>query len=890
MPSASMVDRARLALGLGLMLMSGWAALGYQMVWTQQCALWLGHESAAVLAVVSAFFGGLALGAGVLGARIERMAQPLRAYAACEAVIAAWAVMLWAVMPHASAGLLTLIGPEPSAMRQWAVAFGGCFVLLMPATVAMGATLPAMDRVLSGWLETARVGSSDFEQASSTRLAALYAANTAGAVLGVLTVSLWAIPAWGLGWTALLCAGLNGACALIAWLRQREATSWPPSLADGPGVPTCASASAGRRAVAWRLAWTGLLGIGHEVLVVRVLSQVAEDTVYTFAVLLAVYLLGTSLGAALYPRLARAWGRQNASSPDGEATDTVGDRLLQVLAWSCLFSAMTLWQADGLLHILQQAWGSGLWGAVAAEAGVALAAFGLPTVAMGLVFCHLSGRARAAGLGWGRALSVNTLGATVAPPLFGVWMAPALGPKVALLGLVPAYAALSSPVARRRVATWLVAMAAVGLAVLAPPLAFVDVPDGGRILAYREGAMGAVSVVEDAEQVARLRINNRQQEGSSATLEVDGRQALLPMLWHPAPHRALFLGLGTGVTSGMAAEEAGVQVDAVELLPEVIGVSDHFRQVLDRQAPNPQLHVIAADARRWVRVTRTRYDVIVADNFQPARSGSGALYTVDHFRAVQSRLAPGGLFCQWLPLHQMDLPTLRSIVRAYQAVFPQAVAILASNSLETPVVGLVGQADPRAKLDLDRLDQRLATQRFGRSLAPFGLADRWAVAGSVIAGPAALQHLAQGAPLNTDDHPVVAYLAPRITYVPDSRPAERLLALLNEVGAQPDEVLAAADVATQARLAAYWQARNRFLVVGQGVRPASQVADMLAQVREPLLSVLAISADFRPAYDPLVGMAMALAPQDPASAHSLLQRLQQVQPRWADATEALSQL
>ena len=111
--------------------------------------------------------------------------------------------------------------------------------------------------------------------------------------------------------------------------------------------------------------------------------------------------------------------------------------------------------------------------------------------------------------------------------------------------------------------------------------------------------------------------------------------------------------------------------------------------------------MLAADARRFVRATGERYDVIVADNFHPARSGSGALYTVEHFAAVRARLADGGLFCQWLPLHQLDLETLRSIVRQFLAVYPRGTALLATYSLDTPVLGLDRAATAMAAFDRD---------------------------------------------------------------------------------------------------------------------------------------------------------------------------------------------
>jgi spermidine synthase len=247
------------------MAASGFAALGYQIVWTQQAAVWLGHEAAAVLAVVAAFFGGLAVGALALAARIDASPRPGRWYAACEAVIGLWSLALAFLVAPVTGWLLGLIGPQPSPARHWSLAFFGTFVLLLPATAAMGATLPAMERVLD---RVRREGSS---------IAVLYAVNTFGAVLGVLGAAFWLVPQFGLARTALVCAALNLACAAVALkiFDEREAGEASPARAGGSGALSI-------------LAATGFLGIGYEVLVVRVLSQVAENTVYTFAMLLAV--------------------------------------------------------------------------------------------------------------------------------------------------------------------------------------------------------------------------------------------------------------------------------------------------------------------------------------------------------------------------------------------------------------------------------------------------------------------------------------------------------------------------------------------------------------------------------------------------------------------------
>src|SRR5215470_16719922 len=105
------------------MVASGFAALSYQIVWTQQATIWLGHESAAVLAVVAAFFGGLSAGALALGPRVDASARPARWYAACEAAIGLWSLALAFLMAPASRWLLDLTGAQPSPVWQWSVAF-----------------------------------------------------------------------------------------------------------------------------------------------------------------------------------------------------------------------------------------------------------------------------------------------------------------------------------------------------------------------------------------------------------------------------------------------------------------------------------------------------------------------------------------------------------------------------------------------------------------------------------------------------------------------------------------------------------------------------------------------------------------------------------------------
>ena len=134
-------------------------------------------------------------------------------------------------------------------------------------------------------------------------------------------------------------------------------------------------------------------------------------------------------------------------------------------------------------------------------------------------------------------------------------------------------------------------------------------------------------------------------------------------------------------------------------------------------------------------------------------------------------------------------------------------------------------------------------------------------------------------------------MAPRITYAADSQPRDRLLALLAALHARPERVLSdQAAAAAKSRLAAYWLARDQFIAAGRTVKASGDVKLMLQQVQAPLLAALRLSPDFRPAYEPLVKMAVVQGRTDPIAARALLGELEQLQPAWPEAVLAIQAL
>ncbi|WP_035654858.1 spermidine synthase, partial [Bradyrhizobium sp. STM 3809] len=584
---ASTTSRSQLLALQLLTFASGLAGLGYEIVWTRQLALALGTEMMAVLGAIAGFFAGLALGAFVLDRHIRQASKPHRVYASLEAVIGLWGIAAIWLLPASAGALAPLLGTSPSPLLLWSASFLLPTLVLLPATVAMGGTLTALERMMAA------------ARSDSTVSAGVYGANTAGAVAGTLLSTFVLIPTLGLATTLLALAAVNTACALAALRLGRSADAAAPE-------PDQRRTTLGLRVTA-TLFVTGILGIAFEVLVVRLAAQMMQDTVYSFACLLAAYLLGTAAGGLIWQRL----GLRVKAGKAG---------LLAVTALACLGTALL---APVMAGLADQAASLG----VAGELGLALILFLLPAMAMGALFGQLMQEVRDINGSVGWAVGINSVGAAIAPlvaaqlliPGFGSWLALVLVALFYLLLLPPGRAALR----------WAVVPALLGLAlVLQPAPTLVKVPPGGKLLALREGPMATASVVDDASGARYLEVNGHFRMGGTSSARSDFRQAMLPLLLHPSPRNALFLGVGTGATVLGGAQLPDVDIKAVELSAEVVALLPWFANPAAKQ-PLPQVTV--ADARRFVVADQGHYDVIVADLFHPALDGSGALYTREHF-------------------------------------------------------------------------------------------------------------------------------------------------------------------------------------------------------------------------------------------------------------------
>lgn len=851
-----------------IMIASGIAGLGYQMVWSRLLSVSLGHEMIAVIAVVSAFFIGLTAGALTLGPYIRRSMRPQLWFIALECTIACWALTLTVLIPVYNQWLPSWIGVEPSLLQHWGTAFSASFLLLLPATAAMGATLPAMERVMSTLL-----GKTD-------RVAGLYAGNTFGAVLGTLVTTFYLVPLLGLTHTLQLLAVINLVCGIGVWfLCRRKEDFIHIAPAQRKSVPHQATQAIGGNRPGTILFVTGLLGIGYEILVIRVLSQVLENTIFTFAVVLSVYLLGTAMGSAIYQR---TWATQQMTAEQWRArTDT----LLVSVSTACLLGVATLWFASAVYLRVWQGMGRGFVPAVLGELVTAVTVFLLPTMLMGALFSHLAQRATHS-IGLGKALGLNSLGAAVAPLLFGIFLLPAIGAKLALLVLCAVYLLFVARERTQRQHAWLLPVALIiALAIIPLQLRFVDVLDNEYVIHNREGVMATLAVVEGQDAHRYLKVNNHFTMGGTASRYSDHRQTHIPLLMHDDPRSVLYLGIGTGITLDAARYHRHVAVTGVELIPETLPLMHYFGtdpESADWQQP-PKL--VVADARRYVLSTRQQFDVIIGEIYHPARDGAAYLYTVEHFTAVRSRLSDSGVFCQWLPLFQLDLPTLKTIIRSFLHVFPSTRLHLGHNSLQQPILCLEGAVQLR-QYPANWLSDRVHDRALQHQLVNLRLNSDFALFGGYLGSSKALRRFVGEGPLNTDDHPVVNFQAPLLAYDDEEPPVQRLVTIVRSLSGARESIVSPAFATDMDR---YWQARDQFLL---SAAQMDQYApeDRAARLVSELLGVVSISGDFEPAYFTLLAIAQELYGTNPGASYQLLQDLHTASPEHSEALLMRNQL
>jgi spermidine synthase len=643
--------------------LSGAAALAYEVLWARSVSRTLGADAAGAALVLALFMGGLGLGAWLAAQPAARSTRPRGTFAALELAIAIWA----ALSPFA----LERMGVEGSlTVRAMRVA-----LVLLPPTLAMGATFPFMGRLAIGARSSA-----------AGETAGFYGANTLGACAGALLAPLVLLPLFGLTYGLSAAAVLDVAAAALAMslvVPGREVRTRAP----GSGILPVRLAAA--------TALLGAASLALEVLFTRLLVNVTGATIYAFAIVLAVFLLGIGLGS----RGSRK-ALQQSSNPALE--------LARCAAWApalALGGLLVLrWQLGerDLFGVLanRQPSGANTWRLWLFNVIVAAVALLPMTFAFGRALpATVAAALRARPLADPEALLgsvylANTLGALAGSLAGGfallAWTGPRLGVVIALAPCL--LAALLVPSVPRRAAWWgaAVALALGSFALRRPPAT-----SGNAQLALYVGRNATVGVEEtvegDGARVRSLRVNGKV-EATTAPVDMRLQRLLghIPGLLHGNVRSALVIGLGTGMTAGSLRDLPTLeQLTIFEIEAVVPRAARAFGEWNGHLLDDPRVRVELADGRLALARSSARFDLITADPLHPATRGSSDLFSLEHFQSMAAHLAPGGVASQWLPLYELSTLDVRTVIATWVAAFPYTSAWLTAYDL-----ALVGSNEP----------------------------------------------------------------------------------------------------------------------------------------------------------------------------------------------------
>jgi spermidine synthase len=684
-------DRLHLALP-ALFFVSGALGLVYEVLWMRWFTTLFGATTLATTATLSGFFLGLAAGSHTFGERSKRWRRPIRAFGLLEIGVALGALLVPPVLDlygQAYPVLYPRLSPFPAG-------FALVKLLLAVAAVGipsfcMGGTLPALVEAIAP--SGRRLG---------IPVGGLYAINLLGAALGTLTVPFVLLPRLGLD-TSYACAvagslgvGLTAYVIGSATPRRPSPESLAPGRRDASYTPSIAGTVLVLSGV------SGLCALALQVLWTRMFALVHENSLYSFSVVVFVFLLGLTGGAAI---ARRALGQGHVPRRVLSRAWCVAGLL--VVVSPLLFHGMT----DGFTYVSAEGWYSTL-GRLLMLALVTMlpASLGLG-MALPLVMEMASPSGReSAGPRIGRVLAVNTLGAIVGPLLATFLMGPLLGLwwSLVVLGSFLVVAAACTGLTRAEAAVGGSALVA-ALLLLEPaglPPVRVRAATGQRLISVREGTHGTTAVIAD-DRDRWITVNNSYVLGGTAASEEERWQAHLPLLLHASPHRVAFLGTGTGITAGAALLHPVDHIVALEIVPEVaIAARQDFADVNSRVMDDPRVRVVIDDGRNYLASSPQAFDVIVGDLLVPWRPAEAPLYTQEHFESVRRALTAEGVFCQWLPLYQLSPEQLAIILRTFLDVFPGASLWRGNFIPDEPTLALVGHLGSRP-LQPEAIDARI---------------------------------------------------------------------------------------------------------------------------------------------------------------------------------------
>jgi spermidine synthase len=805
-----------------LFIGSGCAALIYEIVWFQLLQLIIGSSSISLGILLGTFMGGMCLGSLMLSRLISARQHPLRVYAALEAGIGVLGLLILVAMPLVG-GIYTAWGGEGIFGIVFRAIVAG--ICLLPPTMLMGATLPAISR----WVKATPDGIS--------WLGFFYGGNIAGGVAGCVLAGFYLLRMFDVATATMVAVAFNAAVALIAYILAGR-TAYEPDVVT---PPRAGAAPAGHMAVYVTIGLSGLTALSAEVVWTRLLSLHFGATVYTFALILAVFLVGLGIGSTAGATLAR-----DIVSPK-RALGWCQLLLCGAIAWAAyeLTESLPYWPINPYiattpwftlqLDLVRCFWvvlpGAMLWGA----------SFPLALAAVATTEQDAAQLA-------GGVYAANTVGAIAGSLATSFILIPWIGTShaeqviiivsalSALIMLEPSFAGAAArpagfhPEGGEPKRGWNVtATVVLAIAMIAAGLLARSVhPLPGLLVAYGryaatrigqadiiyvgEGLNASVAVSELSNGVRNYH-NAGKVQASSEPQDMRLQRMLghLTTLIPPQAKKVLVIGCGAGVTAGAVSIDPVVEHETIAeiepLVPKV--VSAYFAEYNFDVVRNPKVHVRIDDARHFVETTREKFDAITSDPLDPWVKGAAMLYTVEFFQMAKAHLNEGGVVTLFVQLYESNMEAVKSEIATFLEVFPNGVVWGNTNEGKGYDLVLMGQNQP-SKIDVDAIQARLQRPEYApmaKSLREIGMNSAVDLFSTYAGRKPDLEPWLRDATLNRDKNLRLQYLAGLglNLYQADVIYAD----MLRHVNKLPEDLFIASDATKQQLFAAITRAQGR---------------------------------------------------------------------------------
>ena len=694
---------------------SGVAALIYEIVWFQLLELVIGSTAVSLGILLATFMGGMCLGSLIL--------RRLRLYA-IELGIAICGILVLVLMPFVGSA--------------WSAA-----ACLLPPTLLMGATLPAL----------ARHARSTQDDASG--MGFLYGANIAGGVFGCLLSGFYLLRVYDVATATYVAVAINVAVAALAFVvLTRPASDSSPANVGGGSWPTIYIA----------IALSGFCALAAEAVWTRILGLLLGASVYTLSIIVAVFLTGLGIGSGIGSMLSRTLARPRL------ALGCCQLLLAGAIAWTAysLSASLPYWPIDPSIS-------TNIWFNFQLDLDRALWALLPPTLLWGasfpLALAAAGSRRQDASKLFAGIYAANTLGAIIGALATSLVLVAWIGSQRTEQILIVLSTISGLILVPRR---WAIGAVLGCLSIYSvPPLAKVLVAHGryaaswvgkGDIVYMGEGLNSSVAVSSFPNGVLTFHVAGKIQASNvPRDMRLQRMLGHLTTLTAANPRSVLVIGCGAGITAGAVSIDPRVEretiVEIEPLVPQA--AAKYFGEPNFDVLHNPKVQLRIDDGRHYLLTTKEKFDGITIDPLDPWVKGAANLYTKEFYEAMKQHLNPGGTVTMYIQLFETNLDAVKSSVATFFEVFPNGTIWGNPYQGQGHDMVLLGQVEP-LRIDLDQMEQRVDYRddsKMAQSLAEVGMNSPVDLFATYAGRAVDLKQWLSGAAINRDRNLRMQYLA-----------------------------------------------------------------------------------------------------------------------------------